>query len=290
MLGDLLIPRNPITRRTFLASAVASAGLATYAATAGRHQLELIRRTILVRDLPDNFLGFRLVQLSDIHLEEFTEPWYLRRVVSQVNQLAPDLVLLTGDFISRGPGSLSIAERAMPVCADVLSGLTCPLRYAVLGNHDVAVDGRMVTAQLAAVGIPTLVNESTQIEVGDQHLWLCGVDDPGTSNPDLGEAIPDNPDAPIILMAHEPDYADKVRQHPRGKKVDLMLSGHSHGGQIRLPYIGPLILPPLGKKYVHGHFQFEHLQLYTNRGIGTVGMPFRFDCPSEITELTLQRA
>ena len=91
-------------------------------------------------------------------------------------------------------------------------------------------------------------------------------------------------------MAHEPDYIDFVRRNPRVRNIDLVLSGHTHGGQVRLPYFGPIVLPPLGKKYVHGHFQWDNLQLYVNRGIGTVGMPFRFDCPSEITELTLQRA
>ena len=89
-------------------------------------------------------------------------------------------------------------------------------------------------------------------------------------------------------MAHEPDYADRVRLHPRAPLIDLMLSGHTHGGQVRLPLIGPLVLPPQGRKYVHGAFQLGNMQLYVNRGIGTVGMPFRLNCPSEITEFTLR--
>jgi predicted MPP superfamily phosphohydrolase len=91
-------------------------------------------------------------------------------------------------------------------------------------------------------------------------------------------------------MAHEPDYADTVMAHPRGHLVDLMLSGHSHGGQIRLPFLGPLILPPLGEKYPEGHYRFNRMQLYVNRGIGTVGLPFRLNCPPEITVITLQSA
>jgi predicted MPP superfamily phosphohydrolase len=91
-------------------------------------------------------------------------------------------------------------------------------------------------------------------------------------------------------MAHEPDYADVIVQHPRGSLVDLVLAGHTHGGQVRLPGLGALILPPMGQKYVHGHFQFNKMQLYVNRGLGTVGLPFRLNCPPEITVITLQSA
>jgi predicted MPP superfamily phosphohydrolase len=91
-------------------------------------------------------------------------------------------------------------------------------------------------------------------------------------------------------MAHEPDYADVVLQHPRGQLVDLMLSGHTHGGQIQLPFIGPMVLPPLGKLYPEGLFHLQHMQLYVNRGIGTVGLPFRLNCPPEITVHTLNLA
>jgi hypothetical protein len=91
-------------------------------------------------------------------------------------------------------------------------------------------------------------------------------------------------------MCHEPDYVEQVVLHPRFPLIDLMLSGHSHGGQIRLPFIGPLILPPMGQKYVEGLFHFGHMQLYVNRGIGTVGLPFRLNCPAELTHITLVRA
>jgi predicted MPP superfamily phosphohydrolase len=91
-------------------------------------------------------------------------------------------------------------------------------------------------------------------------------------------------------MAHAPDYADQVVVHPRGHLVDLMFSGHSHGGQIRIPFLGPIILPPMGKKYVEGLFRFDRMQLYVNRGIGAVGVPFRLNCPPEITVFTLKNS
>jgi predicted MPP superfamily phosphohydrolase len=291
VLDELHPTPTSTTRRAFLrTAALAGAGIALYAGTHARHELEIVRRTILIRDLPDTFHGFRLVQISDIHLVEWTEPWFLRRVVAEVNNLAPDLVAITGDFISRGPRNAEVAYRAMPVCAEALGDLQCPHRFAILGNHDTTVDPIMVVRELASRGIPTLVNRFVAIDRGSDRIWLCGVDDPGTSDPSLRLAIPSIPAAPVILLAHEPDYADAVRLHPRFPLIDLMLSGHSHGGQVRLPLIGPLLLPPMGQKYVAGLFHFDRMQLYVNRGIGTVGLPFRYFCPPEITEITLQRA
>ncbi len=291
MIGDPHPERHLLTRRAFLQSAaLAAGGIGLYAGTHCRHELEVVRRTILIRDLPDAFRGFRIAQISDMHLVEWTEPWFLRRVVSETNHMTPDLVVLTGDFISRGPRSEDVARRAMPVCADVLSNLRCPQRFAILGNHDVTVDASMVVRELAHKGIPTLVNSFTAIERGSDRIWLCGVDDPGTSVPYLTSTVPAQPMAPVILLAHEPDYADKVRRHPRFPLIDLMLSGHTHGGQVRLPVVGPLVLPPMGRKYIDGLYRFANMQLYVNRGVGTVGLPFRFNCPPELTEITLQRA
>jgi len=91
------------------------------------------------------------------------------------------------------------------------------------------------------------------------------------------------------LMCHAPDYVDDLLLQSATRSVGLMLSGHTHGGQVRVPFVGAVSLPPLGRKYIEGRFQFGRTQLYVNRGIGTVGLPFRFDCPPEITEITLRR-
>ncbi|MGA8938379.1 MAG: metallophosphoesterase [Acidobacteriaceae bacterium] len=281
-----------VTRRGFLgaALAVAGLGLATYSGTHARHEFEITHRTLPIRDLPDGFLNFRIVQMSDLHLEEYTEPSFLERMVSEVNALHPDLVLITGDFVSRGPLSLKVSWRAAGVAAEILSTLNAPQRFGVLGNHDVNVGADHVIRPLEAHGTPMLVDSYSPIERGRDVLWVCGSNDAGTRVPDLNFAIPPSPRAPVIFMCHEPDYVEKVVLHPRFPLIDLMLSGHSHGGQIRLPYIGPLILPPMGQKYVEGAFQFGHMQLYVNRGIGTVGLPFRLNCPAELTEFTLVRA
>lgn len=285
------IPGRPLrfTRRHFLVGTGATAaGLALYSGEVARHELDIVRRTIAIRNLPTPFHGYTIAQVSDIHLDEYTEPFFLERVVHHTNALRPDLVLLTGDFVTRGAFSLFEGRSAAYRCAEILSTLTAPLRYAVLGNHDVTLSAPLVIEALTTHGTPVLVNQHLPIDLNGERLWLAGAADPATSHPDLDLTLPANPKAPVILMAHEPDYADNVIRHPRGPLVDLMLSGHSHGGQIRLPFVGALVLPPMGEKYVEGYFRLNQMQLYVNRGIGTVGLPFRLNCPPEITLLTLQ--
>ncbi|MEO6806524.1 MAG: metallophosphoesterase [Edaphobacter sp.] len=281
-------PPSRFTRRNFLiGTGTAAAGFALYSGEIARHEIDIVQRTITIPGLPSPFHGYRIAQISDIHLDEYTEPYFLERIVHQVNSLAPELVLLTGDFITHGSLTFIAGKHALHRCAEILTTLTAPLRYAILGNHDVAFNGPLVIESLVAHGTPVLVNQHIPVERASSRLWLCGVDDPGTSHPNLDLAIPTKPDGPVLLMAHEPDYADDVVAHPRGHLVDLMLSGHSHGGQIRLPFLGPLVLPPLGEKYPEGYYRFNQMQLYVNRGIGTVGLPFRLNCPPEITIITL---
>lgn len=280
-----------ITRRRFiLGSGLAAAGMAFYAGEIARHEIDLVENTVRIPHLPSSFGGFRIIQLSDIHLDEFTEPYFLEHIVQRVNSLAPDLVVVTGDFVTRGSLTFLNSRHAAYRCAEILSKLKAPHVYTILGNHDVSVSAPLVIGALRSAKIPVLVNEHVPIERAGSRFWLCGSDDAGTRHPDLDLTLPEKPDGPVILMVHEPDYADTVLQHPRGKLVDLMLSGHSHGGQVRIPFYGPLILPPMGEKYVMGNFRLGQMQLYVNRGIGSVGLPFRFDCPPELTMHTLQPA
>lgn len=279
------------TRRDFLAAAGAiAAGLTIDAGLIARHDFELVPQTLRIALLPPAFHGFRILQLSDIHLDEYTEPIFLKLVLRRINELAPDLVLLTGDFASSGPLPHTYSRRAILRCADLLRSIACPQRYAILGNHDTKIGSQFVIDALREVGIPVLNNRHLPIERDGQRFWLGGVEDPGTANPILDLAIPRHPDGPVILMSHAPDFADEVVQHPRGSLVNVMLAGHSHGGQVCLPFIGPLVLPPMGVKYVAGFFRFNQMQLYVNRGIGTTGLPFRLNCPPEITLFTLQPA
>lgn len=279
-----------LTRRGFLTGAGIVAGMALYSGEIARHEITILTPTIPIRNLPPAFEGFRIAQVSDIHYHEYTEPWFVRRVIDHVNALAPDLVAFTGDYITFAPMPRKFALGAMYRCADAMARVTCPQRYAVMGNHDSLLGAPTVRPILTAVDIPLLVNKYVSVERYGQRLWIAGVHDPVTHTPNLDAAIPAQPDGPVILLSHGPDYADTVVAHPRGPLVDLMLSGHSHGGQVRLPFLGALHTPDGGQKYVEGLFRIGAMQLYVNRGIGTVGLPFRLNCPPEITLFTLTRA
>jgi predicted MPP superfamily phosphohydrolase len=291
-------PRRPITRRRLLkAGLLGAAGLALYSGEIERHWIDIVQTGVALPNLPAAFEGARILQLSDIHMDQYTEPSFLRRVVHQIDLLQPDAILLTGDFVSEGPASEEFAIGAAWQCANILSQLKCRQLYAVLGNHDVSIGSEAVTAALAANRVTVLNNACLPIDrIGNRtggRIWLAGVDDPVNGEPDPERAIPASirhvPGEPVLLMCHAPDYADDLLSTPAGKAVDLMLSGHTHGGQIRLPFVGPLTLPSLGRKYVEGWFRLGEMQLYVNRGIGTVGVPFRLDCPPEITLITLRR-
>ncbi len=281
----------PLSRRAFLAmGAGAAAGMALYAGEISRHELLLERQTIRIRGLAEAFAGLRIVQFSDIHFAEYTEPFFVEHVVSEVNRLRPDIVLITGDFLTMAPIEKGRAEKYAPIVAGLVGKLQCPHRYGVLGNHDWMVNADMLTEALAAVGIPLLRNSNLPFERDGARFWIAGIMDALSWESDIPKSLPVHAQRdrePVILMAHEPDVLPAVA---RLNAVDLMLSGHTHGGQVRLPFLPPMMLPPLGKRFVEGHFQLGRTQLYVNRGLGTVGVPFRFRCPPELTEITLQPA
>jgi predicted MPP superfamily phosphohydrolase len=285
--------QRPVTRRRFVkAGLCGAAALALYSSEIERHWTEVTHLDVSLAGLPQAFDGMRIAQLSDIHLDNLTEPFYLRHVVHKVNQMKPEAVFLTGDYVSEGLTSTAFARKAAWQCASILNELECGNRYAVLGNHDVAVGEREVTEALRGHGITVLRNASLPIERAGGRFWLAGIDDPvwGRPYPDVAipPAIRNVPNEPLVLLCHAPDYADDLLADPVGKSIGLMLSGHTHGGQVRLPILGALELPSLGKKYVEGLFRLAGMQLYVNRGIGTIGLPFRFNCPPEITMFTLR--
>ncbi len=287
-------PRKIITRRRFLAAgALGAAGLALYSGEVSRHWLEITNIEIKLKDLPEAFEGVRIAQMSDIHLGEFTEEYFLRHAVETINGLRPDVVLLTGDFVTKGLRGVAFGAKQIEPCAEILSGIGCEQRFAVLGNHDVLVDPQGVMEALSSKAIKVLRNSFMPLERGGARIWLAGLDDvlEGDAEPEL--AIPamirNQKDEPIVLMCHEPDFVRWLVKRPEGEAVSLMLSGHTHGGQVRFPFVPPINLPPLGRHYVEGLFQVNKLQLYVNRGLGTVALPFRLNCPPEITLFTLRR-
>lgn len=291
-------PRRGISRRRFLQTgAFGALGVAVYCGEIERHWIEITRREAEIPGLPGDFDGLKVAQLSDIHLDDFTEPFFLRDAIRHINQLNPDVIFLTGDYVTnplqhRHGFGRKFAVGAAWQCADILRGFNCRRIYAVLGNHDIQVDAEQVTTALRDNGIIVLRNSYIPIERGNSRFWLAGLDDPVSGRPNPELAIPvgirNLPGEPVILLCHAPDYARSLIAEPAGQAVSLMLSGHTHGGQIRLPLIGPLVLPIGGKLYPEGPYRLSHMQLYVNRGLGTVGVPFRLDCPPEITLHTLR--
>jgi predicted MPP superfamily phosphohydrolase len=159
--------------------------------------------------------------------------------------------------------------------------------WAVLGNHDWFTNAKHVTAALTAEGIRVMANESVAIERDGARFWLAGVNDVISHTADLKKTLQPVPAGePVVLLAHEPDFADYALRF----SIDLQLSGHSHGGQIRFPLLPPLYLPEMAKKYILGTYQIGPMALYTNAGLGTVDVPVRLNCPPEITLLTLRKS
>ena len=275
------------SRREFItgAGAVAAAALVLDATLIDRHYVVVEQRTLRIQRLPAPFHGLRIAQISDLHHRGYAEDYYLRHVVEKVNALQPTAVAITGDFITAHGSPLGPWRTAMPVCAEILSGLQAPVRLCSLGNHD-CIDVAFVMRGLAERGLTVLYNSYTALESGGERLWIGGLADAYFDSPSLELAVPPATERePVLLLGHEPDYADTVKLFGG---VDVMLAGHSHGGQVRLPSITQAFLPVMGRKYVQGLYQVDGMQLYVNRGIGAVHLPVRFRCPPEITLFTLQ--
>ena len=228
--------------------------------------------------LPEAFSGLRVVQISDIHHGLFLpEPW-LAEAVQQTNRLRPDIVVLTGDFVTYSRANIEPA-------AEILSRLRA--RYgvlAVLGNHDFRVGADAVTAALRRKHIEVLRNQHNTVQFGGSSLYVAGVDDYGYGA-DVRRAVRGIPrDAATILLAHNPRIIHLASRHG----VSLVLSGHTHGGQVNLPLLGTVYgRSPERLRYKIGWDRLGATQIYVSRGIGTIVLPWRVRCPAEITHLEL---
>jgi len=285
-----------LSRRRFLqgsAAVVAAGGLAVCADALliEPNRPVLNRVDIHLRRLPEAFDGFTIAQLSDFHYDPEFSAKPIRISVEMVNQLQPDLVVLTGDFVTtpflahRLHRNLEKAADEAEPCGALLNKLKAKFGVmSVIGNHDGDTDPDRVKAILRSQGLPVMYDESQPIERAGKKLWIAGLDD-NPDETDLTAALKKvPPDEPVVVLIHEPDTADFVSKYP----VDLQLSGHSHGGQVRLPLIGAPYLPLLARKYPRGLRKVGGLTLYTNIGIGTMGVPVRWNCPPEVTLFTLR--
>lgn len=271
------LSRRQFLRWTLGGLVAAGVGGPAYALLIEPDWLALERVEITLEGLPPRLAGLRLALLSDLHRGPYVEPPLIGRAVELAQGAAADLVLLAGDFVSRS------ADYAAS-CAAELARLRAPRGvYACLGNHDHWTDAGTVAAALEAAGVRVLRNAGALVADG---LWLAAVDDVWERQADLDAALAEAPPGALtVLLAHEPDFADAVAADGR---VALQLSGHSHGGQVRLPILGPPVLPYLAQRYSAGLYRLGAMQLYVTRGVGCITPPARFNCRPEVTVITLR--
>lgn len=287
--GAITLPnRGVMSRRTFLSSAaygiggvlVAGSVAYWYGSTQEPHWLEIVRVRILAPRLPRAFHGLTVGQISDVHFGRFNNAAAGHAAVDALVGLHPDLIVLTGDLVSRlGPAEVRLIQ-------DEFSRLSAPLGvYAILGNHEHWLDPDGAVRALRRAGLTVLRNANATMERGSDRLYLAGVDDVWEKQNDLSSALSGVPsDACVILLAHEPDFADVASKDAR---LVLQMSGHSHGGQVRLPMLGAVHLPHLARRYPAGLYQVGAMHLYVNRGIGVVAPAVRINCRPEVTLIEL---
>ncbi len=284
------ILEHRMTRRTFLRKLVSGVAVAegtallatVYPLLLEPNWLDVTRVRIPLPDLPDDLVGLRIVQFSDVHLGPYMHTPFLRWIVRAIMAQSPHLILFTGDMVSRD-------QDADPDKARLLASLEAPLGvWGVLGNHDHWADPDVVHAFIERyTPVRVLRNEHVPIRVGSTLLYLIGVDDAWVGADDAEAAFGGVPeDAVRVVLLHEPDAVEWMPMTPR----TLQLSGHTHGGQVRLPLVGAPLLPYLGRKYDAGLYRVRGGWLYTNRGLGVISPPLRLNCRPEITLFILERA
>ena len=244
------------------------------------YDIEITRHEVFVNDLPQSFDGYRIAFLTDTHVASFMRRGFYREVVAQVARFDPDLVLLGGDFVS--------FERHIPLMAEVLlTGLSArDGMYAVLGNHDYWANSDGVIAAMTARGVRFVVNRSIAIRRGDDAIALAGIDEIYRGTPDINAAFERvDPTRPCIGLSHHPDIVDLLAE----RRIDLLVCGHTHGGQIRLPFFGALVVPSKHEgRYAAGFHRVGRVLMYVSRGIGSIP-PLRILCKPEVATFVLRR-
>ncbi len=235
---------------------------------------------IFIRNLPERFEGFRITQLTDIHHSRILGIDEVRRVVELAQQTKPDMFVLTGDYSTT-------YRRYIEPCAEALSTLSAPEGvWAVLGNHDHYTDPELTTRALQRNRISVMNNAHTTLQRGPDSIQLAGIDDWTWNAVDWVRALSGlKPDTPTILLSHQPTVLDLAQT----RNVSLILSGHTHGGQLKFPLLGaPARLFTKDLKYARGLFHSGDTQLYVSTGTGVIGLPLRFGVRPEIAVLRLK--
>jgi predicted MPP superfamily phosphohydrolase len=279
----MIVPRK--VRVAAAVIAVSAIALLAWALVLEPRSLTVREHALQLPRWPQACAGIRVAVVADLHAgAPFVGLDKIDRIVERVAAAHPDLVLLAGDYVIQEiAGGTIVAPEQI---AEHLRPLKSPV-YAVLGNHDWWLGGSRVRAALEAAGIPVLVNTHAEIKAGGCRFWLAGIDDDWAGHPDIAGAmagIP--PDEPIVVLTHNPDLFPKIP-----KSVVLTIAGHTHGGQVCLPFIGRPVVPSLyGQRFAAGHIIEDGKHLFVSTGIGTSIIPVRFRVPPEISLLELQPA
>ncbi len=272
-----------MNRRTFLKAATAAGVAAPLGGVcysfAESTNLKIERVAVTVPRLPQAFRGLTVAFLTDLHYGPYVTPEYLAAVVRTTLLLNPDLIVHGGDY------SLRESKYVAP-CFEALAKLSAPLgQYGVLGNHDYRHGLDETKAGMRAAKIEELTNRGVWLTRNGERLLLAGVDDFWYGRPDLGKALDGaRPTDACVLLCHNPDFAESITD----RRVGLVLSGHTHGGQVVVPGYGSPVVPSrYGQKYARGLVEAPATQVYVSTGVGMSGLPVRANCRPEITLLTL---
>lgn len=236
--------------------------------------IESKEQSVYIPRLPASFEGFRIIHLSDLHGKLFSE----EEITNMVNKLNPDLVVITGDVFDQSQ------ETPVEYAETVFNGLTAKYgTFFVFGNNDTYLDKQKVKDKFAGLNIKTLVNESVRLISKGSSIYLLGIDDPYSQKADLSLALRNTGPEPKILLAHTPEIVNVAAK----AGIDLILVGHTHGGQISIPFVPITNVSKGYEKYISGLYRVKNTQMYVNRGLGVNGIPARFLTRPEITVLTL---
>ena len=275
-----------LSRRQFLSGLAATpllavSGVSAYARLVEPYNYFVAETDVFIRNLPERFENFRITQLTDIHHSRILGIEEVRRVVALAQQTRPDMFVLTGDYTTS-------YRRFIEPCAEALAPLNAPEGvWAVLGNHDHYTDPELTTRALQRQHIAVLNNAHTTLQRGPDSLQLSGIDDWTWNAVDWPRAFAGlKAETPTILLSHQPTVLDLVQT----QNVSLILSGHTHGGQVRLPFLGaPARWATNDLKYDRGLFRRGDTQLYVSSGTGVIGLPVRLGVRPEIAVLRLKR-
>lgn len=239
---------------------------------------KLVIKRLKIKD--EDLKGLKIVFASDFHIK-FYEQKRLEKIVQMINSENPDLVLSTGDFFS---GYRNKSTMPLENIAKELGKIKSKYGFFTsLGNHDFHRDNKKVAETLSNYGIVTLSNNNCFVQIENKKLFIAGVEDLKTGNPDVEKAL-ENTNGATILLTHSPDVFENVPS-----TVNLTLAGHLHGGQVRFPFVGAVFCPSkFGTKYASGYFEEDNKKMYVTTGIGTSKLPIRMLCTPEIVVIEFE--